>query len=144
MITGLAQSEGVGVCTLTFPLARLTTGGRVGGLQGSASGVMGKQKVVVSTMEGNKSTDPQHNVDEPQTLMLSARSCRRKGYVLLDPIHVPRPERANPQTQSRGWLPAARGGKLGTAANRNGILPGGDAGTLKPDARGGCIRSASA
>ena len=35
-------------------------------------------------------------------------------------------------------------GKLGTAANRNGILPGGDEGTLKPDTRGGCTRPASA
>lgn len=43
-----------------------------------------------------------------------------KGHVLLDPIHVPRPERANPQTQSRGWLPAARG-KLGTAAPLTGM-----------------------
>ena len=35
-------------------------------------------------------------------------------------------------------------GKVGTTANRNGILPGSDEGTLKLDTRGGCTTSWSA
>jgi len=81
--------------------------------------VMGNQKVVVSTMDYDSAVKRNEVLIHSTMWVNLKRLCQVqratdvKGHALLDPTHMPCPERADPQTQSRWWLPAARGGDVG-------------------------------